>query len=96
LATENCLFFNEKPIFLEGLLGLSDKNITNNSIFQGLSNSVSEFIRNLVFREKLEEVAFDYGLTWSSFDAHSSDTAPLGKLIWPVLKSPRMDLSAGI
>ncbi len=55
-----------------------------------------KFIRNLVYLEKLEEVAFDYGLTWFSFDAHSSDTAPPGKLIWPVLKSSRMDLSAGI
>jgi hypothetical protein len=35
-------------------------------------------------------------LTWSSFDAHISDAAPPGNLIWPVLKSPRMDLTTGI
>jgi hypothetical protein len=46
LATENCLFSNEKPTFLDSSLGMSDKNITNNSIFQGLSNGVSELIRN--------------------------------------------------
>jgi hypothetical protein len=76
-------------------LGLSDINFNNNNIFQGLSNGVSEFIRNLVYREKLEEVAFNYDLTRSSFDAHSSDTAPPGNLIWTVLKSPRMYLSSG-
>jgi hypothetical protein len=96
LASENCLFPNEKPPFLDSPFGLSDKNITNNSIFQDLSNGVSEFIRNLVYREELEEEAFDYDLTWSSFDVHSSDTAPPENLIWPVLNSPRMDLSSGI
>jgi hypothetical protein len=96
LAAENCLFPNEKPPFLDSPFGLSDKNITRNIIFQDLSNGISEFIRNLVYREKLEGVAFDYDLTWSSFDVHSSDTAPPGNLIWLVLNSPRMDLSFGI
>ncbi len=96
LASESCLFPNEKPSFLDSPWELSNQNITNNSIFQELFNGVSEFIRNLVNREKLEEVAFDYDLTWSSFDVQSSDTAPPGNLIWPVLKSPRMDLSSGI
>jgi hypothetical protein len=96
LASENSLFSNEKPPFLDNPFGLSDKNIINNTIFQGLSNGVYEFIRNLVYSEELEEVAFNYDLTWSSFDAHSSDTAPRGNLIWPVSKSPRMDLSGDI
>ncbi len=65
------------------------------AFFKAIPMVYLKFIRNLVYREKLEEVAFHYGLTWFSFDAHSSDTAPPGKLIWPVSKSPRMDLSAG-
>jgi hypothetical protein len=49
LASENCLFSNENPPFLDSPFGLSDKNITINNIniiFQGLSNDVSEFARN--------------------------------------------------
>ncbi len=96
LASENGLFSNEKPTFPDSLLHLPNQNITNNSIFQGLSNGISEFARNQVYREKLVEVGFDYVLTWSSFDAHSSKTVFLGNLVWPDLKSLRMDLYSDI
>ncbi len=33
------------------------------------------------FTNKLEEVAFDCDLTWSSFDAHISDTTPPGNFM---------------
>jgi hypothetical protein len=46
LASENCLFSNENPPFLDSPFGLPDKNITKNIIFQGLSNGVSKFDRN--------------------------------------------------
>jgi hypothetical protein len=51
---------------------------------------------NLVYREKLEEVALNYNSTWSFFDAHSSDTAPPENIIWPISKSPRMSGFSGL
>jgi hypothetical protein len=55
-----------------------------------------KFFRKNCFCEKMEKFTFDYDLIWSSFDAHISDTAPPGNLVWPDSKSPRMDLSTDI